>query len=600
MRFRCLLAAVLFIICAMIGIASHPLLAAEYFFDSQMGSDENSGTNPDKSLRTLEKLAALKLDPGDVVRFKRGCEFRGVLSFRGNGIADNPIRLTAYGDGPKPEFLGSIRLTEWEKHEGEVYMKVVPVEEFVGKKMVYSIYEYAEGKVPVRLLRDNAIPTERGRFFFNEDTFTVYLITSDGSPPSEHRIEVSVIENLVSLTDRRWIEMDNLAFLFGNCRHIVISNSSDITIKNCASLFVGFYGNPNILIVRDSTRISLVDCFLYENANCGVFISSGSNRCLVSGCTIVKCRSNDGVTLHSGGLDENGVRQGITGDYNVVENNVIGLCPEESIDITSGDYHIIRGNICYGNRNPGIIVGHDADHILIQNNISFNNARAGIQISGSKQEGARGHNQVIQNLVYNNGYPGLEIQSENAKVFNNTVIDSINRVAVRINPQSEGLEFRNNLIATLDSNIGHRSLHFIGCTPTSLGVNLSHNLFFHRADQIKPETFFPAGQLIRTDDGSFSLTEFTAKYGTGEDSFIAEPEFASGKNGYYFLTSDSPGVDAGTDVGLPFAGSAPDIGWKELGAENTAPKYPPVLIDGGDDDDEEILYLWGKIAKRHE
>jgi hypothetical protein len=65
---------------------------------------------------------------------------------------------------------------------------------------------------------------------------------------------------------------------------------------------------------------------------------------------------------------------------------------------------------------------------------------------------------------------------------------------------------------------------------------------------------------------------------------------------YYFLTPDSPGIDAGTDVGLPFAGKAPDVGWKELGSEGTAPKYPPVLIDGKDDEDI-ILYLWGKTQR---
>jgi len=593
MKARHFFSTILFASCIMLNAALLPTLASEYFFDSRMGSDENPGTSIDIPFRTLKKLAALDLKPGDVVKLKRGCEFRGRLSFRGSGIQDKPIRLTAYGDGPKPEILGSISLTEWEKQDGEVYKQVIPIEKFVGQKMVYSVYEYDDGKVPLRLLRGNAIPEERGRFFFDKDTSAIYLITSDGADPSQHRIEISVIEQLVNITEQSWIEMNEIAFLFGNCRHIVIANSSDITMKNCASLFVGFYGNPNVLIIRDSTRIKVVNCFLYENANCGVFISSGANHCLISGCTIVKCKSNDGVTLHSGGRDAQGVRQGITGDYNIVENNVIGLCPEESIDITSGDHHIIRGNICYGNGNPGIIVGHDSDHILIQNNISFDNARSGIHISGNEQEGARGHNQVIQNLVYNNGYPGLEIQAKNTKVFNNTVVNSINRVAVRIDPRSEGSELRNNLIVTLDPKIPHPSLHFIKCTPAGLGSELSHNLFFHRADQAKPDIFFSAGRLIRTDDGSFSLTEFLAKYDTGEASFIAEPKFADSSDHYYFLTPDSAGVDSGTDVGLPFTGRAPDLGWRELGSEATAPKYPPVLING-EDDEGAILYLWGK------
>lgn len=580
---------VLLAACVMLNANLSPIMAAEYFFDSQMGSDENQGTSPETPFKTLGKLRYLNLGPGDIVRLKRGCEFRDRLSFQGNGIENNPIRLTAYGHGSKPEILGSINLTEWENYGGEVYRQVVPFEKFYGKKTVYSVYEYDVGEVPTRLLSDDAVPIERGRFFFDQATSMVYLITSDGLDPSQHRIEVSVIEQLVDLTDRSWIEIDEIAFLFGNCRHIVIRNSRDITIRNCASLFVGFYGNPNVLILNDSERVKLMDCFLYENYNNGVFISTGSTRCVVSGCIIVKCKYNDGVTIHQGGNAEH------AGDYNIVENNVIGLCNEESIDITSGDYHIIRGNICYGNGNPGIIVGHDSDYNLIQNNICFDNVRAGIHIGGKEEEGSRGHNQLIQNLVYSNGYPGLEIMMNDTKIYNNTVIDSLIRVAVRITSQSEGLVMRNNIIVTLDPEIPHMPLQFIGCTPTDLGADLSNNLFFHRGDQAYPDLFFPAGHVIVTGFGHdpFTVAGFVEEYGTGEASFLAEPEFANGTDLYYFLTPDSPGIDAGTDVGLPFIGEAPDLGWKELGSESTVPEYPPVLIDGEDDDDA-ILYLWGK------
>ncbi len=568
---------------------------SEYFLDSERGSDDNPGTSAVAPLRTLEALAALESQPGDAVLLKRDSTFRGRLQFRGNGTEGHPIRIGAYGEGPKPEILGSATLDGWEQHEGEVYRAHLAPELFYGKKTPFSVFEY-DGGVPLRLMRSDRIPEERGRFFFDEEESELYVVTSDGASPWEHRVEVPVIEQLVDLTDRRWIEIEDVCFLFGNCRHINIVESHDVTIRNCASLFVGLYGNPNVLIHRDSTRVKLLDCFLYENVNCGVFISSGATECLVSGCTIVKCHSNDGVTCHSGGRDEKGVRQGITGDRNVIEDNVIGLCPEESIDITSGDYHVIRGNICYGNGNPGIIVGHDSDHILIENNICFGNARSGIQIGGKKEEGARGHNRVIRNLVYENGYPGLEIQGNHTQIINNTVVNSRERVTVRLSPGCEGSELRNNILATLDASIPHPLLHFLKGTPESFGVSLSHNLFFHQADQTKPDVFFPAGAVIRTDDGSLDSMAFLTEYGTGQSSLVAQPRFTSIEEGHYFLTLDSPGVDAGTDVGLAFEGEAPDLGWKELGSEGSAPQSPAFLIDG-DDDEAKILYLWGKTQE---
>jgi hypothetical protein len=335
--------------------------------------------------------------------------------------------------------------------------------------------------------------------------------------------------------------------------------------------------------------VRLLDCFLYDSANCGVFISSGATGNEVVGCTIVKCSSNDGVTCHSGERDANGVVQGITGDRNTIRDSVIGLCPEESIDITSGDYHVVSGNLCYGNGNPGIIVGHDADHIRIDNNICFRNARSGIHVASNTAEGGSGYIEVTRNLVYDNGYPGLEIQSPYTSVLNNTVVNSRERVAVRVSEASVGSVLRNNLILTLDPTIPHASLQFISCTPASLQASLSHNLLYHAGRQATG-----SADLIVTDEGKFTLESFVAEYATGEHSSLAEPLLTGLAERLYLLTPGSPAVDAGVGVGLPYAGAAPDLGWKELGSEGEAPGYPPFLIDGTADDDGKVLALWGK------
>jgi len=306
------------------------------------------------------------------------------------------------------------------------------------------------------------------------------------------------------------------------------------------------------------------------------------------------------VTIHSGGRDAQGIRQGLAGDKNIIANNVIGLCPEESIDITSGDYHTVRGNICYGNRNPGIIIGHDSDHILVQNNICFNNGHAGIYVSGSEPEGARGENVIVGNLVYDNRYPGLEIQSPGTKVFNNTVVNSRERVNVRISEGGRDCVIRNNIIATTRPEIRHASLQFLLGTPASYRATLDHNLFFHagRPDgrviqTAEGHTKTPDGQLVHRGAVDFTPAELLAKYGTGGDCVIADPLFAAMGRMAYFLSPGSPALGRGIPVGFPHRGAAPDLGWKELGAEDTAPSLPAELIDG-EEDEKLILRLWGK------
>jgi len=558
--------------------------AREFFFDGARGADTNGGTSESTPFRTLSKLRELDLQPGDIVRFRRGTTFRGAFIFQGNGTPSKPIRLTAYGTGPKPEILGSVRTTAWEQHEGEVYKHTLKREPHYDRHL-YGVFEYDTGKVPVRLARmKDRMPQQRGQFHFDKDKDTVYVITSDGAAPATHAMEVSVVEMFCQLRERSWLEIDGLAFLFGNRRHVVFVDSHHITMRNCASLFVGAYGNPNIVMTQGSTYIDVDGCFLYENVNCGILFTDRTTRCRVANCTIVKCLGNDGVTLHSGGRDKNGVRQGITGDFNVVENNVIGLCPEESIDITSGDYHLIQRNICYGNGNPGIIVGHDSDHILIRNNICFGNAHAGIMVAGQPKEGSRGENVVAHNLVFDNVFPGLEIQAANTMVLNNTVIDATGRAAVRLNAEAQGSHLLNNIIVASTPRIRHPSIQFLLGTPKSFDVKMDHNLFFHPA--------MPSGRVIQTCEGNFKPREMYEKYGVSRHSRIANPYFAETPQRHYLLTDGSPAVDGGINAGQEHKGAFPDLGWQELGA--APPAYPAALIDGSDSDPEVVLWLWGK------
>ena len=80
----------------------YPVGKNTYFVDSLCGSDKNSGKSPETAWRSLEKVAYADIHEGDVVLFRRGCRFRGELR------ALEGVTYSAYGEGPKPEMLGSI------------------------------------------------------------------------------------------------------------------------------------------------------------------------------------------------------------------------------------------------------------------------------------------------------------------------------------------------------------------------------------------------------------------------------------------------------------------------------------------------------------
>ena len=564
--------------------------AAEYFIDSDKGSDRNTGART-APLKSLKRLARLTLKPGDVVRFKRGCVFRGTLKFQGNGAKGRPIRISAYGEGPKPEILGSERMTGWRRHAGEVYKLAVRKTRFDSVQKPWGVFVYDKGRAPVRLGRDRAIPRERGWFSYDQAAETLYVCLPDGSDPSLHRIEVPVRYAMMRLVGRSWIVVQDLAFLFANSWQIWLHNCRDVVVRDCASLFPG-RGN-NLWIGDNSTRTEVLNSLLYDQSGVGVWITSGATRCRVAGCVIANTHGEDGLSIHCVGRDKRNRRKrvGLAGDHNVVENNVIGLSGEESIDITSGDHHVVRGNICYGNGNPGIIVGHDSDHILIQNNICFGNRSSGIHLTGRPKAGAVGGNRVLQNLVYENWGPGLQIMDRGAEIYNNTIVNSYARPAVRLDTKhAHGAILRNNLIVTADPVVRFPSLQFMWGDPKTSETKLSHNFFLHAGKR--------HDRVIRTWEDEFSPAEFVARFGQGQASRIADPKFVQVKEGYYFLAADSPAVDAGVNVGLPFRGKAPDLGWKERGLEKDAPRYPEVMLTGEPGDEAVLLYLWGKTRKR--
>lgn len=76
--------------------------AAHYYVDSQNGSDDNPGTLPERPWRTLERVQAQQLGPGDVISLARGSVWTGELRIDASGAPGNPITFTAYGQGDRP------------------------------------------------------------------------------------------------------------------------------------------------------------------------------------------------------------------------------------------------------------------------------------------------------------------------------------------------------------------------------------------------------------------------------------------------------------------------------------------------------------------
>lgn len=63
------------------------------------------GSSPQSAWNSLDQLDKQAYGPGDTIYLRRGTVCRGVLAPQGSGSAQAPIRLSAYGEGPRPSIV---------------------------------------------------------------------------------------------------------------------------------------------------------------------------------------------------------------------------------------------------------------------------------------------------------------------------------------------------------------------------------------------------------------------------------------------------------------------------------------------------------------
>ena len=135
--------------------SSMPMRAANYYFSVADGDDSRSfsqAQNPATPWQSLQKFNEIfpNLDPGDQVFFKRGEVFKGSMLINNSGSVNQPIRISAYGDGDKPIISGFQSLHNWThlgngKYESEAFSVDSPVQ-----MVVINGVNYAMGRYPNR------------------------------------------------------------------------------------------------------------------------------------------------------------------------------------------------------------------------------------------------------------------------------------------------------------------------------------------------------------------------------------------------------------------------------------------------------------------
>ena len=101
--------------------------AADVYYVSNDGSDDNDGRTPATAWRTLAHVNDQEFQAGDSVLFKRGDTWRETLHVSSSGIPSAWITFGAYGTGDKPRILGSERAVGWTEVDTNIWQSSTPL-----------------------------------------------------------------------------------------------------------------------------------------------------------------------------------------------------------------------------------------------------------------------------------------------------------------------------------------------------------------------------------------------------------------------------------------------------------------------------------------
>lgn len=228
---------------------------------------------------------------------------------------------------------------------------------------------------------------------------------------------------------------------------------------------------------------------------------------------------------------------------NRIEISAGGGTLDHGIYLCHGRNNVIRNNTISGSSGYGIHVYDENkyggstpkyENIIIENNYVTNSRNSsGIIISAGESSslGVEMDGVVVRRNIVTNCDDGITIryygQIRNVEIYNNTVYDNrrngISVAAYDVN----FVTIKNNILSS------NRSKQ-ISISSSLTHLVVSHNLY-HQPESI----------------GS----------GTNDDSPVfGDPLFVNPSAGDFHLQANSPAIDAGVNVGLPYNGAAPDIG----------------------------------------
>ncbi|MBE7558622.1 right-handed parallel beta-helix repeat-containing protein [bacterium] len=410
--------------------------AATYYVDSAAGNDTNAGTSQAAPWRTLGKVGATSLQPGDMVLLKRGATWREELRVPVSGLPGAPITFSNYGSGPLPLVNGSDLVTGFSLYSGNVWRAAVAWQP-------YSVYfNDARGR-PCASLAEVTSPLD---WFWASNYLYVY---SASDPDTEFaRVEAGRRDYGINSNQKSYLVFDGLETGRTNYIAFNVFAGQGITIRNC-NVYSGRLEQSNLRVGAAVKGLLVENCVfgrpsdsdysghrLIEIGQAGTIGSGGDWT--VRNCTLHWTVETDlGLVGSDFGISVLGCRSGNV----LIEGNSLYNIEDDGIYLSNNDTTgtvIVENNYVYKAGNSGIRIwtqkGVLGGLFFIRHNRVeacgyLHNDAMGIHLNGSTNPLVVEHNEIwnCRNLDPNEddgGGIGIDADSRNVTLRYNRIHDN--------------------------------------------------------------------------------------------------------------------------------------------------------------------------------
>jgi hypothetical protein len=538
------------------------------YYVSASGNDANNGTSEATPWQTLRKAETTLFNSGDKILFKRGdtWNFDNEVSYfdgfdaNGSGTSGNYVEYGAYGTGARPIFTDKQSVPGWNTSGNWVNRGSNRWAIYISGLQTLSanyrcrlwINSVEQPLVDPLSTFPTAVTSTR-TWAMSTDSLYVYSTSNPATAFSSMEKSNGTKKQGFKINNLNYVKVSNIDMRATATNNFVVAGCTNIIIDSCNA---GYDGTFSPIAISESSIGVLSNCVI--NSNYKIDNQFTFNYGPEDGFSIDE--GTDGWDIYNDSII-NMTHSGFGFDYStssIITNNSVHDCYITAPDVAYGRGFTFNTNTgSYGNKiyNNRIINTPTCNQISGPGLDMYNNVIDSVTKPAYRAPTDRA-GAALAIISYNN----TEIR--NINIYNNTIMNCQNMafdIEGRLDDSIVDLKIINNVLynnATGGQETNPYQIYFLDDNPIVKRVTVRNNILYKPGETIL--VYYSPNDVNSAWDKT--VAQFNATDGAYENTINGNINADPLLNSDYSLQAGSPAIQAGIDVGLPFTGSAPDIG----------------------------------------